>query len=58
MKLIVPAKNIHSHKTRHQKNALRNQNRLLKCNATKNWNDLPQSIIYQTIHGEFERQRG
>ena len=30
--------------------------RLMKCNATKYWNSLPQSITYQKTHGEFKNE--
>ena len=61
-KLIVPAKNIHYHRTRHKRMLYEIKprraiaGRLMKCNATKYWNNLPQSITHQKTHGEFKNE--
>ena len=61
-KLIVPAKNIHYHRTRHKRMLYEIKprraiaGRLMKCNATKYWNSLPQSITHQKTHGEFKNE--
>ena len=61
-KLIVPTKNIHTHNTRHQRIIYEVKprrpigNRLLKCNATKIWNNLPQIVTQQNTHGEFKNE--
>ena len=51
-KHIVPEKHIHS-TLQGTKNLSRNQSRLMKFNVTKDWNNLPQSIIHQKTHGDF-----
>ena len=56
-KLIVPTKNIHTYNTRHQRIIYEIKprrpigNRLLKCNATKIWNNLPKIVTQQNTHG-------
>jgi len=61
-KLIVPTKNIHTHNTRHQRIIYEVKprrpigNRLLKCIATKIWNNLPQIVTQQNTHGEFKSE--
>ena len=49
-----------THKTRHQKMLYEIKHRaitshLMKRNATKCWNNLPQSITYQKTHGKFKK---
>ena len=59
-KLIVPAITVHTHNTRHQnmvyevKPRLPIARRLLKCNASKDWNNLPRDVTLQPTHGEFK----
>ena len=61
-KLIVPVKNIHSHNTRHQilvyeiKHRRPIGRRLLKCNASNEWNKLPKNVILQETHGAFKNE--
>ena len=51
-KHIVPENNIHS-TLQVTKNVSRNQSSLMKFNVTKDWNNLPQSIIHQKACGDF-----
>ena len=59
-KLIVPAKAIHAHNTRHKNMVYEVKprrpiaRRLMKCNASKDWNNLPRDITLQPTHGEFK----
>ena len=59
-KLIVPAKSIHQYRTRRNNSVYEVKpcrplgRRLLKCKASKNWNDLPHDITVQPSHGEFK----
>ena len=61
-KLIIPAKLIHSHNTRNQNSVYEVRprrpigDRLLKCNASKKWNQLPKSITLLDNHGEFKNE--
>ena len=61
-KLIVPVKNIHSHNTRHQNLVYEIKprrpigRRLLKRNASNEWNKLPKNVILQETHGEFKNE--
>ena len=61
-KLIIPAKLIHSHNTRNQNSVYEVRprrpigDRLLKCNASKKWNQLPKSITLLDTHGEFKNE--
>ena len=61
-KLIVSVKNIHSHNTRYQNLVYEIKlrrligRRLLKCNASNEWNKLPKNVILQETHGEFKNE--
>ena len=61
-KLIIPIKNFHHHNTRRQNLVYEVKprkpigNRLLKCNASKQWNNLPKNIILRNTHGEFKSE--
>ena len=61
-KLIIPIKNFHPHNTRRQMAVYEVKprkpigNRLLKCNASKQWSSLPKHIILQNTHGEFKSE--
>ena len=61
-KLIIPIKNIHAHNTRHTNMVYEVKprrpigKRLLKCNASKVFNNLPRNITLQETHGEFKNE--
>ena len=61
-KVIVPVKNIHTHNTRHQNLIYEVKarrpigNRLLKCSASKKWNNLPKTITLLDTHSEFKSE--
>lgn len=58
-KLIISIENFDHHNTRRQdlvydvKPRKPIENRLLECNASKQWNNLHKQIILQKTHGEF-----
>ena len=59
-KLIVPGKSTHQYATRRQNSVYEVKprrpigQRLIKCKASKYWNDLPIDITLQKSHGEFK----
>ena len=61
-KLIIPVKNIHTHNTRHQNLIYEVKarrpigNRLLKCSASKKWNNLPNIVTLANTHTEFKSE--
>ena len=61
-KLIVPAKSIHQHATRCKNSVYEVKprrpigQRLMKCKASKFWNDLPKDVTSQESHGEFKTE--
>ena len=61
-RLIVPMNNLHKHNTRKQNTIYEVKprrpigNRLLKCNASRDWNRLPTKVTHQPTHGEFKNE--
>ena len=61
-KVIVPVKSLHQYTTRQQNSVYEIKpcrpigQRLIKCKASKFWNNLPANVTMQKSHGEFKTE--